>query len=94
MLRNYLNIAWRNLLKNKSSALINIGGLAIGMAVTVLISLWIWDELSFNKSFKNYNRIAQVMTHETFDGKSETSIDQVRRLEFEFRNKYGSSFRH
>ncbi len=78
MLTNYLKIAWRNLLRNKASALINIGGLAIGMAVAVTIGLWVWDELSFNKSFKNYNHIAQVLTHETFDGKSETSINQVR----------------
>jgi len=94
MLTNYLKIAWRNLLRNKTSALINIGGLAIGMAVAVTIGLWIWDELSYNRSFKNYDTIAQIITHETFDGKSETSINQVRPLEFEFRDKYGSSFKH
>jgi putative ABC transport system permease protein len=94
MLRNYIKIAWRILVKHKTSALINISGLTIGMAVAILIGLWVWDELSYNKSFKNYDHIAQVMTHETFDGKSETSINQVRPLEFEFREKYGSSFKH
>ncbi len=94
MIKNYFKIAWRNLIKNKASAIINIGGLAMGMAVAILIGLWIWDELSFNKSFRNYDHIAQVMTYETFDGKSETSIDQVRPLEFELREKYGSSFKH
>ena len=88
MLKNYFKIAWRNLIKNKASATINVGGLAMGMAVAILIGLWIRDELSFNKSFKNYEHIAQVMTHETFNGKSETSIHQVRPLEFELRNKY------
>jgi hypothetical protein len=39
---------------------INVGGLAVGMAVAILNGLWIFDELSFNKYFKNYDRIAQV----------------------------------
>jgi putative ABC transport system permease protein len=69
MFRNYLKIAWRNLIKNKFSSIINIGGLALGMGVTMLIGLWILDELSFNKSFKNYARIGQVMIrHNDLDG--------------------------
>jgi len=46
MFKNYLRTALRNLLKNKSSSFINISGLAVGMAVVMLIGLWIWDELS------------------------------------------------
>ena len=42
MIKNYLKIAWRNLIKNKVSSFINIGGLAVGMAVAMLIGLWIW----------------------------------------------------
>src|SRR6202000_2385463 len=68
MIRNYLKIAWRNLIKNKVSSFINIGGLAVGMAVAMLIGLWIWDELSFNKYHQNYDRIAQVMQKEKFQG--------------------------
>ena len=60
MIRNYFKVAWRNLLKNKIYSFINIFGLAIGMAVTIMISLWIFDELNFNKEFKNYDSIAQV----------------------------------
>ncbi len=67
MIKNYLKIAFRNLVKNKFSSVINIGGLAIGMAVAILIGLWIHDELSFNKNFKNYNRIAQVMQNTTIN---------------------------
>ena len=55
-------MAWRNLIKNRTSSFINIGGLAVGMAVVMLISLWIYDELSFNRSHLNYDRIAQIMT--------------------------------
>jgi ABC-type antimicrobial peptide transport system permease subunit len=62
MIRNYFKIAFRNLLKNKVSSLINIGGLAVGMAVAMLIGLWIYDELSFNTYHQNYDRIGQVMT--------------------------------
>src|ERR1700712_1542174 len=62
MIKNNLKIAWRNLIKNGVSSFINIGGLAVGMAVAILIGLWINDELSFNKTFENYSRIGQVMT--------------------------------
>ena len=60
MLRNYLKVAWRNLVKNKGYSFINIGGLAIGMTVAIFIGLWVYDELSFNKYHKNYDSIAQV----------------------------------
>ncbi|RRB00015.1 FtsX-like permease family protein [Larkinella rosea] len=60
MIRNYLKIALRNLAKNKAYSFINIGGLAVGMAVAILNGLWIYDELSFNTYHQNYDRIAQV----------------------------------
>jgi putative ABC transport system permease protein len=68
MIKNYLTIAFRSLQKNKASSFINIGGLAVGMAVAMLIGLWIYDELSFDKYHKNYDRIAQVMQHQTSNG--------------------------
>ena len=61
MYRNYFKIGWRNLFKHKGYSLINIGGLAVGMAVAILIGLWVYDELSFNKYHKNYDRLAWVM---------------------------------
>ena len=57
MIKNYLKIAWRTLVKSKVSSLINIGGLAVGMAVAMLIGLWVWDELSFDTYHKNYKTI-------------------------------------
>ena len=42
MLKNYLKTAWRSFYKNKFFSVINIGGLAVGMAVAMLIGLWIW----------------------------------------------------
>ncbi|MFT3705383.1 MAG: ABC transporter permease [Agriterribacter sp.] len=76
MLKNYFKIAWRNLKKNKVYSLINITGLAAGMAVAMIIGLWIYDEMSANKHFDNYNTLYQVMMNQTFDGKrgSQTAL--------------------
>jgi putative ABC transport system permease protein len=63
MIKNYLKVAWRNLVKNRVTSLINIGGLAVGMAVAMLIGLWVWDELSFNTYHQNYKTIGQIRTH-------------------------------
>src|SRR5690349_12127377 len=60
MLKNYLKVAIRQLARNSGYSVINIGGLALGMTVTMLIGLWVNDELSFDKYHKNYERIGQV----------------------------------
>jgi putative ABC transport system permease protein len=60
MFKNYFTIAWRNLFRNRVSSFVNIGGLAVGIAVAMLTGLWLHDELSFNKYHKNYDRIAEV----------------------------------
>ncbi|MCE7064598.1 ABC transporter permease [Dyadobacter sp. CY326] len=67
MIQNYLKIAFRNLLKNKGYSAINIGGLSVGMAVAMLIGLWMFDELSFDRSHKNHDRVAQVFQFVTFE---------------------------
>jgi len=69
MFKNYLKISWRNLTKNKVHTFINVTGLSVGMAVAMLIGLWIWDELSFDKNFDNHGRIVQVWQHQTINGK-------------------------
>jgi putative ABC transport system permease protein len=66
MLKNYFTIAWRNLLKNKLYSLVNITGLATGMAVAMIIGLWIYDEASANRHFSNYSTLYQVMMHQTW----------------------------
>lgn len=72
MLRNYLLVAWRALRRNKSHSIINISGLAIGMAVALLIGLWIRDELTFDHYDPAYKRVAQVMQSQTFNGGTHT----------------------
>ena len=94
MIKNYFKIAWRNILKNKASSSINIGGLAIGMAVAMLIGLWIWDELSFDKSFNNTGRIAQVMQNQSFNGNTRTGKAIPLPLGGELRKNYGVNFKY
>ncbi len=60
MLKNYLKIAWRNLLRNKSFSLLNIVGLSIGLAVTALIMIWINFEMSYDRFHENNDRIYEV----------------------------------
>ncbi len=94
MFRNYFKTAWRNLLRNKVSSIINISGLAAGMAVAMLIGLWMWSELSFNKNFPNYDRIAQVMQNQTFNGEVQTWSNTPMPLANALRNNYGDNFKH
>ena len=61
MLKNYLTISLRNLLRNKGYSVINIGGLALGMSVAMLIGLWVHDELTFNHYHTHHDRIGQLM---------------------------------
>ncbi|MCW3116677.1 MAG: FtsX-like permease family protein, partial [Chitinophagaceae bacterium] len=94
MIKNYFKIAFRNLIKNKFSSLINIGGLAIGMTVAMLIGLWIYDEFSFDKNFKNYHRIAQVLQNNTMNGETGTGINVPHPLGEELRKNFGSDFEY
>lgn len=73
MLKNYLKIAWRNLRKNPSYSFINIFGLALGMAVSIIILLYVQDELSYDKYHKNSDRIYRV-SREWFNQNGETSL--------------------
>ncbi len=68
MLRNYLLSAWRNLIKNKAFSFLNISGLAIGMASALLIGLWIWNEVSFDRFHKNGDHIYEAWNRAVFDG--------------------------
>ena len=94
MIKNYFKVAWRNLIKSKGYSIINIGGLAVGMAVAMLIGLWVYDELTFDRYHKNYDRIAQVIQHATFNGKVETQVANPALMGAELRAKFGSDFKY
>ncbi len=94
MFRNYFKIAWRNLKNNKGYSAINIGGLALGMAVTLLIGLWVVDELSYNNYFVKKERLAQVYQSQTFNGNTGTGPAIPRPLEKALRDGYADNFKH
>lgn len=68
MFTNYLKIAWRNLVRNKSFSLLNIFGLSIGLAVTALILIWVNYEMGFNQFHEKKDRIYEVYNKYTVDG--------------------------
>ncbi|UYQ95385.1 ABC transporter permease [Chitinophaga horti] len=92
MLKNYLKIAWRNLVKNRTYSAINIGGFAVGMAVAILIAFWIWDELSYNKHFKNYDRIGQIMLRGDGDDEVFVNVAMPATLAPELESNYSADF--
>ncbi len=95
MLKNYFTIGWRNLVKTKGYSFINIGGLALGMSVALVIGLWVYDELSFNKYYKNYDRIGQVMKAGTFQGQHYTGQFYLQYpMLHELQTAYGANFKH
>ncbi|PTM03683.1 MAG: ABC transporter permease [Bacteroidetes bacterium] len=94
MLKNYFKIAFRNLIKNKVYSFVNISGLAVGMAATIMIGLWIADELSYNNHFKNKGTIAQIYQQQTSNGDIGTSPAIPRPLEFALRQDHADNFKH
>ncbi len=68
MIKNYFKIALRNLWKNKGYSAINIFGLAIGLATCLLITLYVTDELSYDRHFKNAERIYRINSDIRFGG--------------------------
>jgi len=67
MFRNYLKTAWRNIVKNKTFAVLNILGLTFGMTCSLLIFLWVKDELSVNRFHKDSDRLFFVYSNVHFD---------------------------
>jgi len=94
MIKNYFTTAFRSLRKNKALSFINIAGLSVGMAVAILIGLWIWNEHSFNKYHQHYDQVAQVMLNQDFNGSTATGVAIPIALDAVVRKSYGSDFKH
>ena len=92
MLRNYFHVAIRHLRKNQGSTIINIVGLSTGMAIALIIGLWIVDELSYNHYFPDHQRIAQAMITQTTKQDSYTGSTVTMPMGKEFRDKYHDLF--
>ena len=77
MIKNYLKIAWRNLFRNKGFSATNLLGLTIGITCTILISLWVKDELTYNKFHSNYNSIYKIYANRDFNNQVFTDQNMV-----------------
>jgi len=73
MLRNYLLVAWRNLLRYKGFSLLNFFGLTLGIAAALLIGLYVWDELKYDRFHKNSDHIYRVYIEST----RQTGIEKI-----------------
>ena len=94
MFKSYFKIGLRNLLRNKGYSFINMGGLALGITVSMLIGLWTYDEVSFDSDQKNYDRIAQVIQNVTNNSEVQTWKVVPFPMAEELRSNYGSDFKH
>ncbi|MEM8845799.1 MAG: ABC transporter permease [Bacteroidota bacterium] len=74
MIRNYINIAWRNLVKNKVFSLINIIGLSFSVAACILISVYIVHESSYDKHVANSSNIHRLVGQFAIDGRTVEGI--------------------
>jgi len=74
MIENYFKIAWRNVMKNKLFSFINIIGLTIGLTSFLLIALYIFDELTFDRFHKNAAAIYRVIDDKTSAEGKETKV--------------------
>jgi putative ABC transport system permease protein len=77
MIKNYLKIAWRNLFRNKGFSATNLLGLTIGITCTILISLWVKDELTYDKFHSNYTSIYKIYANRDFNNQMFTDENMV-----------------
>ncbi|CAN0443702.1 unnamed protein product [Laminaria digitata] len=96
MIKHHIKIAWRNLKRNKGYSIINIGGLAIGMAVVIMIGLWVLDEFTFNKAHENRDRIAQIYNRSLNPDKGEVEAfpSTMYIMGTVMKEKYAEYFEH
>ena len=80
MLKNYFKTAWRNIIRSKGYSALNILGLAIGMAVTLLIGLWVYNAYSYNKFLPDYQQLYQVKSNYSMNGTINTESSTPTKL--------------
>jgi len=92
MFSNYFKIAWRSLWNNKLYSSLNITGLAVGIAVALLIGLWVYDEISYNGYNRNLDRIALIQKNRNYNGAINTETSNSVPLAAKLRETYGNYF--
>ena len=87
MLKNYFKTAWRNIIRTFGYSLLNVSGLAIGMAVALLIGLWVYDQYSYDKSLPDYQRLYRVQRNFDSNGDTLTFLSTSLKLADALRNQ-------
>jgi ABC-type antimicrobial peptide transport system permease subunit len=88
MLKNYIKIALRNLFRNKGFSVINISGLAIGMASAILILLWVQNEISYDRFHEKNSRLYEVWENSIYDGALQTGLPTPQLMGPALKNDY------
>ena len=86
MLKNYFKIAWRNIIKYRFHSLVNIGGLAVGIAFSFLIGAYVWDAFRVNSSLKNEN--SQYIIQSRYGNDPTLSLTTVGNLAKALKEQY------
>ncbi|GAO41479.1 ABC transporter permease [Flavihumibacter petaseus] len=92
MLYNFIKIALRNIQRKRTFAIINICGLALGMAISLLIGLWLTDEIGYDHYFTNHKRIVKGMVTQSSNGESYTGDVVSMAMGTSFRNDFKDLF--
>lgn len=92
--KHNLKVSYRNLLRRKSYALVNIGGLIMGLTITLLVGQWILDEFSFNKQNDHYDKVARVMLKQSVNQEIYTSRAVPFPLSIELQEQFGDDFEY
>src|SRR4029078_148559 len=87
MFKNYFKTAWRNVIRTFGYSLLNVWGLAIGMAVALLIGLWVYDQYSYDKSLSDYQRLYRVQRNFDSNGDTLTFLSTSLKLADALRNQ-------
>jgi ABC-type antimicrobial peptide transport system permease subunit len=87
MFKNYFKTAWRNIVRTCGYSLLNVSGLAIGMAVALLIGLWVYDQYSFDKTLPDYKRLYRVQRNFDSNGDTLTFLSTSLKLADALRNQ-------
>ncbi len=88
MLKNYLVTAWRNIIKDKFYALLNVIGLAMGLTAALFIFLYIMNEITYDKSNVNYKRIYRLESHFVINGKDDLMAKTAIQLAPALKDEY------
>lgn len=94
MIRSNFKIGFRNIVKNRVFFSLNAGGLTIALTAVLLISLWVYSELTYNASLKNYDTIAAVMQNQNYGDEIRTYTGQPMQMAAVLREEYGNHFKH